>query len=46
MHLTESQAAGAARAAALHEADVQLERIARVLPVALASDLSVAGASA
>ena len=42
MHLTEIQAAGAARAAALHEADAQLDRIARVLPLALASGLSVA----
>jgi DNA-binding MarR family transcriptional regulator len=42
MHLSEVQAAGAARAAALHEADVQIDRIARVLPAALASGLSVA----
>jgi len=42
MHLSEIQAAGAARAAALHKADAQLDRVARALPAALAAGLSVA----
>jgi DNA-binding MarR family transcriptional regulator len=41
-HLAELQAAGAARAVALHEAEVQLERIAQRLPEALSAGLSVA----
>jgi hypothetical protein len=42
MHLTEIQAAGAARAAALHEAERQLDRVAKALPAALAAGLTVA----
>jgi DNA-binding phage protein len=42
MHLTEIQAAGAARAAALHEADHQLDRVARALPAALSAGLTLA----
>jgi cell division protein ZapA (FtsZ GTPase activity inhibitor) len=41
LHLRELQAAGAARALALHEADEQLERIAQRLPDALSAGLSV-----
>jgi DNA-binding MarR family transcriptional regulator len=42
MHLTELQAAGAARAAALHESEQHLDRIARVLPDALNAGISLA----
>jgi hypothetical protein len=42
LHLSELQAAGAARSLALHEADGQLDRIARVLPDALTSGVSLA----
>jgi DNA-binding phage protein len=42
MHLTEIQAAGAARAAALHEADNELDRVARALAPALAAGLTLA----
>jgi DNA-binding MarR family transcriptional regulator len=42
MHLTELQAAGAARAAALHESEQHLDRIARVLPDALSAGISLA----
>lgn len=42
LHLSELQASGAARAMALHEADVQLDRIARLLPDALQAGLSLA----
>ena len=41
LHLSELQAAGAARAVALHEADVQLDRVARLLPDVLAGGLSL-----
>ncbi len=41
LHLSELQAAGAARAVALHEADVQLDRIAKLLPDALAGGISL-----
>lgn len=41
LHLSELQTAGAARAVALHEADVQLDRVARLLPDALAGGLSL-----
>ena len=40
-HLGEIQAAGAARELALHEADEQLDRIARRLPEALAAGLTI-----
>ena len=40
-HLAELQAAATARAVALHEAEVQLDRIARRLPEALSAGLSV-----
>lgn len=42
LHLSELQAAGAARELALHEADTQLNRIARLLPDALGSGISIA----
>jgi DNA-binding phage protein len=42
MHLSEFQAAGAARAVALHEAEEQLDRIARALPEALNAGLPLA----
>jgi DNA-binding phage protein len=42
MHLSEFQAAGAARAVALHEADEQLDRIARALPDALNAGVPLA----
>lgn len=41
LHLSELQAAGAARALALHEADQQLDRIAHRLPEALAAGISL-----
>lgn len=41
LHLSELQAAGAARAVALHDADVQLDRVARLLPDALSGGLSL-----
>jgi transposase len=41
LHRSEIEAAGDARALALHQADEQLDRIARRLPEALASGLSV-----
>jgi len=42
LHLSELQAAGAARSAALAEADTQLDRIARLLKDALGSGISLA----
>lgn len=42
MHMTELQAAGAARAAALNESEQQLDRIARVMPNALNAGISLA----
>jgi hypothetical protein len=42
VHLSELQAAGAARALALHQADEQLDRIARLLPDALGAGVSMA----
>jgi len=42
LHLSELQAAGAARNLALYEADRQIDRIARLLPDALASGISLA----
>lgn len=42
LHESELKAAGAARAVALHEADQQLDRIARLLPDALDGGLSLA----
>jgi hypothetical protein len=42
LHLSELQAAGAARELALHEADTQLKRIARLLPDALGSGIAIA----
>jgi DNA-binding phage protein len=42
MHLAEIQAAGAARAAALHEAEAQLDRIAKALPAAIDAGISMA----
>lgn len=41
LHRSEIQAAGDARALALHQAEEQLDRIARRIPEALASGLSV-----
>jgi DNA-binding MarR family transcriptional regulator len=41
LHLSELRAAGAARAVALHEAEEQLDRIARVLPDALRVGVSL-----
>lgn len=41
LHLSELQAAGAARELALHEAEQQVDRIARVLPDALAAGLNM-----
>jgi hypothetical protein len=38
LHLSELEAAGAARARALAEADKQLDRVARLLPDALTAD--------
>lgn len=45
LHSSELRAAGAARAVALHEADVQLDRIAQRLPQALAAGVSIAEAA-
>jgi hypothetical protein len=45
LHESELQAAGAARAVALQEADQQLDRIARLLPDALAGGLTLSGVS-
>jgi DNA-binding phage protein len=42
MHLTELQAAGAARVVALNESEQQLDRIARVMPNALNAGISLA----
>jgi DNA-binding phage protein len=42
MHLSELQAAGAARAVALNESEQQLDRIARVMPNALNAGISLA----
>jgi DNA-binding MarR family transcriptional regulator len=42
MHLSEFRAAGSARALALHEAEEQLDRIARALPDALNADVPLA----
>ena len=42
LHLSELQAAGAARAVALHQADVELDRVARLLPDALQAGISLA----
>jgi predicted transcriptional regulator len=41
LHLSELQAAGAARDLALHEAEQQLDRIAKVLPDALGAGMSM-----
>jgi hypothetical protein len=41
LHLSELQAAGAARGLALHEADQQLDKIARLLPDALQGGISM-----
>lgn len=41
LHLSELQAAGAARTLALHEADQQLDRIAHRLPEAIAAGISM-----
>lgn len=41
LHQSEIQAAGVARALALHQAEEQLDRIARQIPEALAAGLSV-----
>src|SRR5436305_1392351 len=42
LHSSELEGAGAARSAALREADAQLDRIARLLPDALQSGLTLA----
>ena len=42
LHLSELQTAGAARARALHEAEVELDRIARLLPEATQAGISLA----
>ncbi|HEV3094051.1 MAG TPA: HTH domain-containing protein [Solirubrobacteraceae bacterium] len=42
VHLTELQAAGAARAVALSESEQQLDRIARIMPNALNAGISLA----
>ena len=42
LHLSELQAAGAARAVALHQAELELDRVARLLPDALQAGISLA----
>lgn len=42
LHLSELQAAGAARALALHQAEVELDRVARLLPDAMQAGISLA----
>jgi transcriptional regulator with XRE-family HTH domain len=41
LHLSELQAAGAARSLALHQAEVELDRVARLLPDALQAGISL-----
>ncbi len=42
LHLSELQAAGAARSLALHQAELELDRVARLLPDALQAGISLA----
>jgi chromosome segregation and condensation protein ScpB len=41
LHLSELEAAGTARTLALHEAEKQLDRVARLLPNAMQADISI-----
>lgn len=41
LHLSELETAGRARAVALHEADVQLDKIAHLMPLVLESGISI-----
>jgi len=41
LHLSELETAGSTRAVALHEADMQLDKIARMMPLVLESGISI-----